>query len=132
MSQKPQPRRLDDHQAKATLRTVRISAQKARLVLDLIRGKKVETALAELTFSTKKAAVFAKQLLESAVANAENNHDLNVDKLYVQEAFADKAIVMKRWRARARGRVAGIIKPTCHMTVVVAEQQAKANASEDK
>ena len=104
---------------------VRTSPQKARLVLDMIRGKKVEDALAMLTFSNKKAAQFAKQALQSAVANAENNHQLNVDKLVVSAAFADKAMVMKRWHARARGRIASIKKPTCHMTVVVSEQQAQ-------
>lgn len=125
MGKQVQPRRLADTEAQATLRVAHTSPQKARLVLDMIRGKSADAALAELTFSTKKAAKLAKQVLQSAVANAENNHDLNVDKLYVAKAFADKALVMKRFRARARGRVGRILKPTCHITIVVAEKQTK-------
>ena len=122
MSKQTQPRRLADSETQAVLRSVRTSPQKARLVLDQIKGKNVDNALSTLTFSNKKAASFAKTALESAIANAENNHDLNVDDLVVKRAFADKSIVMKRFRARARGRASQILKPTCHMTVVVAEQ----------
>ena len=96
MSKQVQPRRLADNEAQAVLRTVRTSSQKARLVLDMIKGKKVEDALALLTFSPKKTAALAKGVLESAIANAENNHNLNVDKLVVSRAFADKSITMKR------------------------------------
>ncbi len=124
MSKQAQPRRLAENEAQAVLRSVRTSRQKAALVLDLIKGKKVEDALATLTFSNKKAASLAKGILQSAIANAENNHHLNIDQLVVSRAFADNSVVMKRWRARARGRVARILKPTCHMTIVVAEQQA--------
>jgi large subunit ribosomal protein L22 len=127
MSKQKQPRRLADNQAIATLRSVRTSAQKARLVLDMIRGQSVDKALADLTFSKKKIAKDVKALLQSAIANAENNHNLNVDKLVVERASADKSFVMKRFHARARGRGARILKPTCHMTVVVAEQHAQAN-----
>lgn len=122
MSKQSQPRRLAENETQAVLRSVRTSPQKARLVLDQIKGKSAEAALATLSFSNKKAAGFAKSALESAIANAENNHDLNVDELVVSRAFADKSIVMKRWRARARGRASQIMKPTCHMTVVVAEK----------
>ena len=122
MSKQSQPRRLADNEAKAMLRSVRTSPQKARLVLDQIKGKSAEEALATLTFSTKKAAGLAKSALESAIANAENNHDLNVDDLVVRHAYADKSIVMKRFRARARGRASQIMKPTCHMTIVVGEK----------
>jgi len=127
MSKQKQPRRLADHQAMASLKSVRSSAQKARLVLDMIRGQSVDKALADLTFSKKKIARDVKAMLQSAIANAENNHNLNVDKLVVDKAFADEAFTMKRFRARARGRGAKILKPTCHMTVVVAEQHAQAN-----
>ena len=128
MSKQTQPRRLADNEAQAVLRTVKSSAQKARLVLDMIRGLPVEKALAELTFSKKAIARDAKKLLESAIANAENNHNLDVDKLVVSKTFADKSIVMKRWRARARGRVGKILKPRCHMTVVVGEKQTEEKA----
>ncbi|MBI1362357.1 MAG: 50S ribosomal protein L22 [Proteobacteria bacterium] len=127
MSKQKQPRRLADNQAMATLRSVRTSAQKARLVLDMIRGQSVDKALADLTFSKKKTASDVKALLQSAIANAENNHNLNVDKLVVEKATADKAFVMKRFHARARGRGARILKPTCHITLVVAEKHAQAN-----
>ena len=122
MSKQTQPRRLAENEAQAMLRSVRTSPQKARLVLDQIKGRKAEDALASLNFSNKKAAGFAKTALESAIANAENNHDLNIDDLVVSRAFADKSIVMKRFRARARGGASMIMKPTCHMTVVVAEK----------
>ena len=122
MSKQKQPRRLAENEAKAVLRTVRVSAQKARLVLDQIKGQPVEKALGVLAFSPKKAATLIRPMLESAIANAENNHNLNIDNLIVRDAYADKSVVMKRFHARARGRGARILKPTCHMTVVVAEQ----------
>lgn len=122
MSQQKQPRRLADNQAKAIAHGVKGSVQKAGLVLELIRGKNVETAMANLQFSRKKMAEEARKCLESAIANAENNHDLNVDKLYVTEAYANKNIVIKRFRARARGRAAGIMKPRCNMIIVLSEK----------
>lgn len=128
MAKAKQPRRLADNEAKAFLKSCKSSAQKSRLVLDMIRGKDVEAALADLTFSKKAVSVEIKKLLESAIANAENNHDLNVDNLYVKAAHADKSFVMKRWRCRARGRMAKILKPRSHITIVVAEkmnQQSK-------
>lgn len=131
MAKAKQPRRLADNEAKAFLKSCKSSAQKAGLVLDMIRGKKVEQALADLTFSKKAVAVDVKSLLESAIANAENNHDLNVDNLYVKLAHADKSFVIKRWRCRARGRAAKIMKPRCHITVVVAEKVQEQTQSKD-
>jgi large subunit ribosomal protein L22 len=128
MAKKKQARRLADNEAQAKLSSIKGSAQKARYVMDLIRGKSVEDALSELTFCRKKAAEEVKGLLESAIANAENNHNLNVDNLFVKKAHADKSFVLKRFRARARGRAAKILKPRCHMTVVVAEQTQEGNA----
>lgn len=122
MSKQKQARRLAPTEATAKLVGVRTSAQKARLVMDLIRGKSVEQALTLLTFDRKKSSAFAKRLLQSAVANAENNHKLDVDQLVVAKAFADKGFVLKRGMARARGRWGKILKPTCSMTVVVAER----------
>lgn len=125
MAKAKQERRLADNETRAVLKSAGTSAQKARLVLDQIRGKHVEKALAELTFSKKAISREVKKLLESAIANAENNHQLNLDDLYVSAAFADKSIVIKRFRARARGRVGKILKPRCHITLVVAEKTQK-------
>ncbi len=122
MSKQQTPRALADHQAKASVMGVKGSVQKAGLVLELIRGKNVETAMANLQFSRKKIAEDARKCLESAIANAENNHDLNVDKLVVEEAYANKNIVLKRFRARARGRAAKILKPRCNMIIIVGEK----------
>lgn len=122
MGKKSAERRLADNEAMAKGRMVRTSPQKLNLVCQTIRGKKVEDALAELTFSKRRVAGPVKKLLESAVANAENNHDLDVDELVVAEAFVGKNLVMKRWRARARGRTGKILKPFSEMTIVVREQ----------
>ena len=117
---KPQRERtLKDNEAKAVTRLIRTSPQKLNLVAQLIRGKKVDRALADLTFSRKRIAKDVKKTLESAIANAENNHDLDVDALVVSEAYVGKNIVMKRIQARARGRAARILKPISQMTVVV-------------
>ncbi len=121
MGKKSAPRRLADNEAKAELRMVRVSPQKLNLVAGLIRGLKVEKALANLTFSKKRIAIDVKKLLESAIANAENNHGLDVDNLVVAEASVGKAMVMKRFRARARGRGAKILKPFSNMRIVVRE-----------
>jgi len=121
VGKKSAPRRLADNEANAELRMVRISPQKLNLVAGLIRGLKVEKALANLTFSKKRIANDVKKLLESAVANAENNHGLDVDSLIVAEASVGKAMVMKRFRARARGRGAKILKPFSNMRIVVRE-----------
>src|SRR4029078_9160851 len=107
----------------------RISPQKLNLVAGLIRGKKVASALADLQFSRKRIAVDVKKCLESAIANAENNHDLDVDDLVVAEAFVGKAIVMKRFHARGRGRAGGILKPFSNLTIVVREIEASAEGA---
>ena len=110
----------------AHLRGAKISAQKARLVVDQIRGKKVEEALNTLAFSPKKAAQIVKKVLESAIANAENNHGLDIDSLVVAEAYVGKNLVMKRFRARARGRGARVMKPFSELTIVVREVEEAA------
>jgi large subunit ribosomal protein L22 len=121
------PRALPDNEAKAVARMLRVSPQKLNLVAQLIRGKKVSTALADLEFSRKRIAREVRKCLESAIANAENNHNLDVDDLVVKEAYVGKALVLKRFHARARGRGARILKPFANLTIVVretAEQQA--------
>lgn len=119
-------RRLADNEAQAVTRNLRISPQKLNLVASSIRGKKVESALADLTFSRKRIAKDVKKTLESAIANAENNHGLDVDSLVVSEAFVGKGLVMKRWQPRARGRVGRILKPFSRLTVVVREVEETA------
>ncbi|MGD9738322.1 MAG: 50S ribosomal protein L22 [Bauldia sp.] len=126
MSKPKRERALKDNEARAELRMVRVSPQKLNLVAGLIRGKKVGTAIADLTFSRKRIAGPVKKLLESAVANAENNHSLDVDSLVVAEAYVGKSIVMKRWTPRARGRVGRVHKPFSHMTIVVREVEESA------
>ncbi len=122
-------RRLKDNEAQAVARTLRISPQKLNLVAASIRGKKVETALAELEFSRKRISDQVKKTLESAIANAENNHDLDVDALVVAEAYVGKSIVMKRFHARGRGRSSRIEKPFSHLTIVVREVEDKEEAA---
>ncbi|HUW72477.1 MAG TPA: 50S ribosomal protein L22 [Methyloceanibacter sp.] len=124
---KPQRERtLKDTEAKAVTRLIRVSPQKLNLVAQLIRGKKVDRALADLSFSRKRIAKDVKKTLESAVANAENNHSLDVDALVVAEAYVGKNLVMKRLRARARGRASRILKPFSQMTVVVRQVEESA------
>lgn len=122
-------RRLKDNEAQAVARTLRVSPQKLNLVAAAIRGKKVERALAELEFSRKRIAGAVKKTLEFAIANAENNHDLDVDALVVAEAYVGKSIVMKRFHARGRGRASRIEKPFAHLTIVVREVQAVEEAA---
>ena len=105
------PRALPENEAKAVARNLRVSPQKLNLLAQLIRGKKVSTALADLEFSRKRISTDVRKCLQSAIANAENNHDLDVDDLVVSQAFVGKALVMKRFHARARGRGARIMKP---------------------
>jgi large subunit ribosomal protein L22 len=119
-------RALPDNEAKAVARMLRVSPQKLNLVASMIRGKKVESALADLTFSRKRIATDVKKTLQSAIANAENNHGLDVDDLVVSEAFVGKAFVIKRFHARARGRAGRIEKPFSNLTVVVRQVEAKA------
>ena len=114
-------RALADNEAKAFAKTIRVSPQKLNLVAQSIRGLPAETALAELSFSRKRIAGAVKNVLEAAIANAENNHQLDVARLIVSEATVGRAFVMKRFRARARGRVGGIQKPFRNLTVVVRE-----------
>ncbi|WP_417581995.1 50S ribosomal protein L22 [Pelagibacterium sp.] len=121
MGKEKRERALKDTEAKAVLRMVRTSPQKLNLVAAQIRGKKVDKALAELEFSRKRISLSVKKTLESAIANAENNHGLDTDSLVVSEAFVGKAMVMKRFHARARGRGARIEKPFSHLTIVVRE-----------
>jgi len=118
MSKKKRERAQSDTEAKAVARMLRISPQKLNLLAQLIRGKKVSTALADLEFSRKRIARDVRKCLESAIANAENNHDLDVDDLVVAEAHVGKALVIKRHAARARGRVGAIFKPFAHLTIV--------------
>lgn len=123
------PRRLADNEARAVLRTVRVSPQKLNLVAATIRGKTVAEALADLEFSRKRIAGAVKKTLESAIANAENNHDLDVDALVVAEAYVGKSLVMKRFRVRGRGRTNRIVKPFSNLTIVVREVEEKMEAA---
>ena len=116
-------RRLKDNEAQAVARTLRVSPQKLNLVAAMIRGKKVERALAELEFSRKRIAGTVKKTLESAIANAENNHDLDVDTLIVAEAYVGKSITMKRFATRGRGKSTRILKPFSRLRIVVREQE---------
>ena len=128
MGKKARDRDLPENEAKAVARMLRVSPQKLNLVAQLIRGKKVATALADLEFSRKRIARDVRKCLESAIANAENNHDLDVDDLVVAEASVGKALVIKRFAARGRGRVGRIFKPFSHLTIVVREVEDKAAA----
>ena len=130
MSKEKHKRSLADNEAKAVAKMLRISPQKLNLVAQLIRGKKVASALADLQFSRKRIAKDVRKCLESAIANAENNHDLDVDDLVVAEAHVGKALVIKRFAARGRGRMGRILKPFSNITIVVREvaEQAQAKA----
>ncbi len=123
MGKKSLERQLADNEAMASAKQIRVSPQKLNLVAQSIRGKDCGKAIAELTFSAKRIAADVKKVLESAVANAENNHQLDVDRLYVAEATVGRALVMKRWRARARGRVGRIQKPFANLRVIVRERE---------
>lgn len=112
----------DLSKAEASARALRVSPQKLGLVVDTIRGVQVSDALAQLTFSHRRIAGEVKKVLSSAIANAENNNNLNVDDLYVHEVYVGKSLRMKRFRARAKGRAGRILKPFSRLTIVVAEQ----------
>jgi large subunit ribosomal protein L22 len=127
MSKKGGERSLADNEAKAVSRMLRVSPQKLNLLAQLIRGKKVSTALADLEFSRKRIAHDVRKCLESAIANAENNHDLDVDDLIVVQAHVGKALVIKRHQPRARGRVGRILKPFANLTIVVRQVETAAN-----
>jgi large subunit ribosomal protein L22 len=126
MSKQAKPRALPENEAKCVARMLRVSPQKLNLLAQMIRGKKVETALADLEFSRKRISVEVKKALESAIANAENNHELDVDDLIVSEAYVGKAMVMKRFSPRARGRAGRIEKPFSNLTIIVREVQPAA------
>jgi large subunit ribosomal protein L22 len=131
MSKKATERTLAPTEAKAVINRLRISPRKLNLVAGLIRGMDVGTALTQLAFSSKRIANDVKKALQSAVANAENNHNLNVDSLYVKEAYVGKNLVMKRMHTRGRGRSAGILKPFANLTLIVSEK-AEAPVKKEK
>ena len=122
MGKEKSPRRVAENEAMAVARMLRTSDQKLNLVAQMIRGKKVEKALADLTFSKKRIAEDVKKTLQSAIANAENNHGLDVDELYVAEAWVGKNITLKRGRPRARGRFGKILKPFSQLTIKVRQR----------
>jgi large subunit ribosomal protein L22 len=126
MGKKSAPRRLAETESQAVLRNLRISPRKLNLVAQLIRGKKASAALAELTFNKRRIAKDVRKVLQSAIANAENNHQLDVDRLYVKEATVGQSFALKRFHARARGRAGRVEKPFSHLTVVVREREETA------
>ena len=131
MSKPKHPRTLAETEAQAVTWNIRVSPRKLNLVAGMIRGKKAQDAVAQLTFSKRRIAVTVKKTLESAIANAENNHSLDVDRLVVSKAEVGRAMVMKRFHARGRGRASTIEKWFSHLKIVVAEQQlAQANEQE--
>ena len=122
MGKESRPRRLGETEAQAKIRNLRISPQKLGLVAETIRGLRADQALTTLAHSRRRIADDVRKCLQSAIANAENNHELDVDRLVVAEATVGKGLVMKRWRPRARGRVGRVIKPFSHLTIVVRER----------
>jgi len=126
MGKKSFGRAIADNEAMAYAKQLRTSPQKLNLVAQTIRGKSCEAALTELEFSHRRISGEVKKLLESAIANAENNHQLDVDRLYVHEASVGKTMVLKRWRARARGRVGRIQKPFSNMRLIIREREETA------
>lgn len=121
MSKQAKERSLASNEARAILRNLRTSPRKLNLVAAMIRGMRVQEALTQLDFNKKRISNDVRKVLQSAIANAENNHNLNVDALVVKEAYVGKSITMKRFHARARGRGAKILKPFSHLTIVVRE-----------
>ena len=126
MGKKSRPRRLKDNEAQAVGRLIRVSPRKLGLVAQSIRGMKAEAAVSELAFSRKRIAGEVKKVLQSAIANAENNHDLDIDELVVAEAHVGRNFVMKRFRPRARGRVGRIEKPFSQLTIVLRQPEEAA------
>ena len=122
MGKQAKPRVLADSEAKTIVSNIRVSPQKLNLVATMIRGMDVNKAIATLTFSRRRISNDVEKALQSAIANAENNHSLDVDRLYVKEAHVGKGLVMKRFKARARGRGARILKPYSHLTIIVGER----------
>ena len=125
MSKKKNEKRIADNEALSIAKNLRTSPQKLNLVAQTIRGKEAEKAINILSFSRRRIALDVKKALQSAVANAENNHGLDVDRLIVKEAFVGKGLVMKRIKARARGRSARILKPFSHLTIILKEEEEK-------
>ncbi|MBL9029286.1 MAG: 50S ribosomal protein L22 [Caedimonas sp.] len=119
MSKKANPRRFADNEASASLKSLRISPQKLNIIASMIRGKSIEKALKDLMMCRKRAAKDVQKLLLSAIANAETNHGLDVDELFIREAYVGKSITMKRFMARARGRGSRIIKPFSRINIIV-------------
>ncbi|HLT77558.1 MAG TPA: 50S ribosomal protein L22 [Ferrovibrio sp.] len=132
MGKQARESRLGENEAMAVGRNIRVSPRKLGLVAGLIRGKRVEAALSELTFSKRRIAKDVRKVLQSAIANAENNHQLDVDRLVVAEASVGKGLVMRRFHARARGRGARILKPFSHLTIVVREREEEKKAPAPK
>jgi large subunit ribosomal protein L22 len=128
MSKQARARDLKDNEAQAIARAIRISPRKLNLVAGLIRGKDATKALADLTFSKRRIAGTVKKVLQAAIANAENNHQLDVDRLFVAEAHVGKSLQMRRFHARGRGRSASIVKSFSHLTVIVRERDEKKSA----
>ena len=126
MSKEKNPRRVAENEAMAKVRMLRTSPQKLNLVAGLIRGKKVDRALSDLTFSKRRISDDVKKCLQSAIANAENNHNLDVDELIVAEAYVGKNLTMKRGRPRARGRFGRIVKPFSELTIKVRQVEEQA------
>ena len=126
MGKKAFSRRLADSEAAAVASSIRVSPRKLNLIAGMIRGKDVERALTDLTFCKRRIAGRVKKVLQSAIANAENNHQLDVDRLFVAEAHVGRALVMRRLRARARGRVGRLRKPFSNLTIVVREREETA------
>jgi large subunit ribosomal protein L22 len=123
MGKEKNKRREQDNEAKVILRNIRVSPQKLNLVAQMIRNQSASKALSILQFSKRRISNDVEQALRSAIANAENNHSLDIDKLVVKEAYVGKGVVMKRFHARARGRGAKIIKPFSHLTILLSEQE---------
>jgi len=122
MGKQSNPRILADSEARSVVRNLRVSPQKLNIIATMLRGLDVNKAIAALSFSRRRIAGDVKKALQSAIANAENNHSLDVDRLFVKEAHVGKGLVMKRFRARAKGRGARILKPFSHLTIIVGER----------
>lgn len=130
MSKPKAQRRVEDNQARVFTRSLRVSPRKLNLVAQLIRGLDVQDALAQLTFSRKAISKEVKKALQSGIANAENNHNLDVDRLFVEEAYVGKSIVMKRFHTRARGRAGRITKPFSNLYLILSERREEMNKGE--
>ena len=131
MGREKNKRRELDNEAKVVIKNIRVSPQKLNLVAQMIRKETASKAISILQFSRRRISEVVEKALRSAIANAENNHSLDIDKLYVKEAFVGKGVVMKRFHARARGRGARILKPFSHLTIILSEETEEKNGSKD-